>query len=299
MLSVCIPVYRYDVRPLVRELLRQAEEVGQALEILVYDDASPGDGDWGQAELRSTPGIRYVELPENLGRAAIRNKMAREASQEFVAMLDADGALNPNWLRDYLTAVPEIQFLTGADDATIMIVGGRNYAPEPPPEPALHLHWWYGTQRESQVDKDDWNNFHSNNFLTRRDILLAYPFPEDGSGYGHEDTLWGQQQYLAKTLLFGLENPVIHLGLEPNDVFLGKQREAIRNLALLRQRHPHLRTRLLDLADYLPWLRHVVRLLPESTLVRYLTRRARPSLYALDLLKLKWWFADSAGGNKG
>lgn len=289
MLSVCIPTYRYDARPLVRELLRQAGAVDATVELLVYDDASPDDGDWGRPELRTTPGIRYVELTENLGRAAIRNRMARDASQEFVLLLDADGWPNPHLLREYLASIRDIRFLTGADDATIVIVGGRNYAAEPPANAALHLHWWYGTHRESQVDGDDWNNFHSNNFLTRRDILLEHPFPEDISGYGHEDTLWGQQQYLAKTLLFSIENPVTHLGLETNDVFLRKQREAVRNLALLRQRYPHLRSRLVDFIIAYPWLRYGLFFFPESLLQKYLVSRPKPFLYALDLLKLSWW----------
>ncbi len=289
MLSICIPVYRFDVRPLVKDLLAQAAGVAEAVEVMVYDDASPDDGDWGRSALRTTPGLRYVELTDNLGRAAIRNKMAREASHEFVIMLDADGQLAPGWLTNYLTALRDIQFLTGAADATILIVGGRNYSPEPPAAARLHLHWWYGTHRESQVNGDDWNNFHTNNFLTRRDILLQYPFPEDGQGYGHEDTLWGQQQYLAKTLLFSIDNPVTHLGLEPNDVFLRKQREAIRNLRLLHQQYPYLRTRLLDLAVRFPLLTRIARQLPERWLVGYLTSRPRPVLYVLDILKLRWW----------
>jgi glycosyltransferase involved in cell wall biosynthesis len=62
MLSICIPTYRYDVCPLVADLLQQAVTVNEAIEVLVYDDASPDDGDWGRAELRQTSGIRYIAI---------------------------------------------------------------------------------------------------------------------------------------------------------------------------------------------------------------------------------------------
>ncbi|MEM9931425.1 MAG: glycosyltransferase, partial [Bacteroidota bacterium] len=76
MLSVCIPVYRYDVRPLVQELLTQAAGLAGPVELLVFDDASPEKTAWGQEELQHLPGINYFVFPKNLGRAAIRNKMA-------------------------------------------------------------------------------------------------------------------------------------------------------------------------------------------------------------------------------
>ncbi|MEO0734678.1 MAG: glycosyltransferase family 2 protein, partial [Bacteroidota bacterium] len=138
MISVCIPVYRYDVRLLVRELLRQAEEFAEVHpEVLVYDDASPEDPAWGKAELRRTPGIRYVELPTNSGRAAIRNKMATEARHDYVLLLDADGEPGPDFLNDYFLA------LEGDVD---ILVGGREYAREAPPSP-YRLHWYYGLMR--------------------------------------------------------------------------------------------------------------------------------------------------------
>jgi len=227
MLSICIPTYRYDVRPLVTELLRQVAAVQEGpIEILVFDDASPDDGDWGRAALRQTSGIRYEELTTNLGRAAIRNKMARAATQEFLVMMDADGWPNPNFVRRYLNEVKE----------------------------------------------------------TKR-------FPEDVDGYGHEDTVWGQQFASKQVSLYHEDNPVVHLGLEPNDVFLRKQKQAIENLRLLKNRSSHLRTRLIDLVEILPFLPFLASLFPEKALVSHLTKRARPSLYALDLLKLRWWRA--------
>lgn len=304
MLTLCLPVYRYDVRPLVTELLRQRKAIGVNVEILVYDDASPDDGDWGKAELRQTEGITYVELKTNLGRATIRNRLAREAYYDYVILMDADGWPNRDYLQRWLDEVRDIIIMQGDEHPEFVSVGGRYYAPEPPKDETLHLHWWYGSQRESlsasQRNQQGYRAFHSNNFLAYRSVLLRHPFPEDHTGYGHEDTLWGQQLEALGVPLYNLENAVIHLGLEASYVFLKKQREAIRNLALLRRQalHPPRlsaglrcapRTRLIDFAERFPRLSRLARLLPQQRLIDYLQNNKRPRLYALDLLKLYWW----------
>jgi len=293
MLSVCIPVYRYDVRPLVTELLRQTGELKDTVEILVYDDASPDDGDWGKTEMRRIPEIQYVELEQNLGRAGIRNLMARRAKHDFLVMMDADGEPNSEFLQCWLGLLRKTRPVTSTELPLLVIVGGRHYARERPSDPALSLHWWYGRQRESSTrrkrKKAGWLGFHSNNFLVTRSVLLDHPFPETHAGYGHEDTLWGQQLIGSEIKLIHADNPVVHLGLETNEVFLRKQKQAIANLRVLKNSYPHLRTRLTDLAGRFPLLAEFTGLLPESLLTDYLTKREEPFLYTLDMLKLKWW----------
>lgn len=295
MFSVCIPVYRYNALALVEELLRQvaADGLSAEMEILLYDDASPKDGDWGRSTLRSLAGLCYMELEQNLGRAAIRNRMARDAQGAYCIMLDADADLPPDFLlryRDHLKELTTAKFWE--PDRDIIVVGGRSYAEAEPADPALRLHWWYGHQRESDVSSNaqqGWLGFHSNNFLVNRSLLLRHPFPEAVAGYGHEDTLWGQQFMGSKVYLSRVHNPVVHLGLEPGDVFLRKQQQAIRNLHRLKTEHPHLRTRLIDLVEKYPRLTSLARILPEQIFANYLCRSARPNLKVLDLLKLKWW----------
>lgn len=289
MLSVCIPVYRYDVRPLVTELLRQADELTETVEVLVYDDASPDNGDWGREELRQTSGIRYVELPKNIGRAAIRNLMAREAAQAHLVMMDADGEI----LGDYLGRWVDEIIDANCGSALFLGIGGRRYDSTPPADHEYHLHWWYGSEREQRSlqrrEREGWLGFQSNNFLASRRLLIDHPLPEALLGYGHEDTLWGQQFIGSEVKLLQVHNPVIHLGLETNDVFLEKQKQAITNLCLLKSSHPHLRTRLIDLTKRFPFLPALASPIPERWLTSYLSGRQKPSLYALDLLKLRWW----------
>ncbi|MEM9261007.1 MAG: glycosyltransferase family 2 protein, partial [Bacteroidota bacterium] len=182
MISVCIPTYRYDVRSLLEELLQQAEEFPGEFEFLVYDDASPELSAYGQTELEKITGMKYIHLAENIGRAAIRNKMAREATHDYLILLDADGWPVPNFLNDYLIAQEHLR--RGPEKVA---VGGRRYAKQAP-DPEFRLHWHYGKERESasasKRKEAPYLGFQSNNFLVERSVLIAYPFPEEVEGYG-------------------------------------------------------------------------------------------------------------------
>ncbi|NJB86134.1 glycosyltransferase involved in cell wall biosynthesis [Lewinella marina] len=281
MLSICIPVFGYDARPLVRELLRQAEAVSESLEILVYDDHSEDRWRELNRELREMPRVRYTELPQNVGRAEIRNRMVRAAAGNRLLMLDVDSWPNPELLVRYLSAPP-----------AAVLVGGTTYAEEPPENPDYLLHWRYGRHRETVAParrrQGQYLQFQSNNFMAERDVLLTHPFPQV-RGYGHEDTLWGQLLAPDGIEITYIDNPVDHLGLEPTEVFLEKQRQAIENLKQLRRSYPTLTTRLTRFADRYPVLSQVAEYIPERVLLRYLLRTR--NLKALDVLKLKWWIS--------
>ena len=290
MLTVCLPVHNYDVRPLVRELDRQRASLPGAVRILVLDDGSDAATRRTNAALHARPELTYRELGRNLGRAAVRNRLAREAAGDWLLFLDADGQPGPELLANYLRAIRD---LPPGQERDRVFVGGRNYAPAAPPPPH-YLHWYYGTHRESQPpsvrNRRPYAAFHTNNFLAPRGLLLRHPFATEHAGYGHEDTLWGQQLRAHGATVLHLDNPVVHLGLEAHRTFLDKQRAAIRNLAHLRRHHPELRTRLTDFATANPRLAALAARLPEGWLLRQLNGPT-PNLRALDLLKLRWWRA--------
>lgn len=281
MFSICIPVYNYDARPLVRELQRQAEQLGggQTVEILLYDDGSMPRFKALNRELHPLSCLNYVEQPVNIGRAKIRNTMARDAHHDTLILLDVDSAPNPTYLSNYLQQ-PE----------TVVVVGGTTYADGPPSDPALRLHWHYGRQREAIAPAHrrprPYLHFQSNNFRVDREFFLSHPFPEV-YGYGHEDTLWGQLLAPSSTTIEYIDNPVTHLGLETAERFLVKQRQAVETLKVLRRQHPTLTTKLTKFADRYPTAVQLAEVVPESILISWLLRTH--NLRALDLLKLKWW----------
>ncbi len=90
-LSILIPVYNWDIRELLTRLAVQAEALSgeELVEIVVIDDDS-----FLKFRNKETAGeitrITYRELTKNIGRAAIRNALLREASGKYVLFLDAD-----------------------------------------------------------------------------------------------------------------------------------------------------------------------------------------------------------------
>ncbi len=81
MLSVLIPVFNEDIRNLVNDLNNQLVELGFIFEIRVYDDGSHENIRDLNKEIASNDSIIYEELPKNIGRSAIRNKLAKEAKR--------------------------------------------------------------------------------------------------------------------------------------------------------------------------------------------------------------------------
>lgn len=283
MFSICIPVYNYDARPLVTELQRQVERLQEGtIEILLYDDGSQARYKALNRELKSIPIVRYAEELKNIGWTGIKNKMAAEAHNSTLIFLDVDSMPNGNYLENYLQK-PD----------TTVIVGGRNYTATPPVDPALHLHWKYGREREtiSPARSRTYLHFQSSNFRVDREFFLEHPFPVI-DGYGHEDTLWGQLLAPTQIDIVYIDNPVTHLGLEATDRFLVKQRQALESLRLLRKQHPTLTTRLTKFVDRYPRMVQLAEMLPEKMLLDYVTRTH--NLRALDLLKVKWWVTHSA-----
>ncbi len=68
-LSICIPVYNFDVRGLVFDLKREIENHRMNAEIILIDDASKESFNTLNREIKDKVS-RFVFLSENLGRSA-------------------------------------------------------------------------------------------------------------------------------------------------------------------------------------------------------------------------------------
>ena len=143
-------------------------------------------------------------------------------------MLDNDSLLpDTQFLARYAAAVK-------ASPEVGLFVGGTTYEAAPPADPALHLRWHYGRQREMRPaaarQQQPGRQLTINNALLRADLLRRFPLDERLSGYGHEDTRnlawsWSREGVAIQHL----DNPVLHDGLEPaNGTFLDKSRQAVR-----------------------------------------------------------------------
>ncbi|GAB3864884.1 hypothetical protein GCM10028824_03000 [Hymenobacter segetis] len=293
-LSVLIPVFNRAVRELIHSLLTQISDWPGPVEILLLDDFSSEEFRRLNRPLGNLPGVNYRELPQNVGRAAIRNQLAAVAQHEWLLLLDNDSLL------------PDNQFLaryTIALGRAAVLIGGTGYESAPPADPTLYLRWHYGQAREARPaavrQAAPYGQLTINNALIRADIFRRFPLDERLTGYGHEDTKFGVELAAARVAILHLDNPVLHDGLEPAAVFLKKSEQAVRNLAqVYRQDGLGTDSRLLQMALRLRRLG----LAPaaRATLgaavpgLRRQLLSAAPRLPLLDLLKLYWLLRELA-----
>ena len=223
MLSICIPVYNYDVGRLVRDLHLQAEKTAYPFEILLMDDASEEKF----REMNQTiecEFVRYIQLNENIGRSRIRNRLAEEAKYPYLLFMDCDSAIaSPEYIENY------IHFF----DPQIVCCGGRMYEDKAPAD-STYLRWKYGVAREcisaAERRKSSNTGFQTNNFLIYKNVFERVKFNEALDGYGHEDTLFGLELLGQGIIIQHIDNPLIHLGLESASDFLRKTENGISNL---------------------------------------------------------------------
>jgi len=290
-LSILIPVFNREVAALVHALRAQLADWPGPVEIRLLDDKSAAEYRLQNRVLASPPGVHYEELPANVGRAVIRNQLAARARYEWLLLLDNDSLLPDNqFLARYSQAVRE-------QPAAALFIGGTTYEATPPADPALYLRWHYGRCREMRPaavrQGDPGGQLTINNALLKKELLVQFPLDERLSGYGHEDTRFGLELARAGLAVRHLNNPVVHDGLEPATIFLAKSQQAVRNLAqVLRTAGLGADTRLARTAARLraaglasPTRAALAAL--EPALRRHLLG-VRPSLRALDLLKLLW-----------
>ncbi len=246
MLSILIPIHNYDIRPLVQKLHKECMALGVNFEIICLDDASDISFRELNAELLALQNVSYVLLNQNIGRSAIRNRLAEMAKYDFLLFMDCD-------------TIPEkadyIEIYVRNLKSGSVLYGGRSYQPEKPTEPELYFHWFYGSNREvstvTERTKAPYRSFMTNNFVIPKDILLKIRFDESLKQYGHEDTVFGLELKKLEIPILHLDNPMRHIGLEKAGDFLRKSEQAIDNLLILMKKH--------DLVEDIKLLRYFIK----------------------------------------
>ncbi|MDR1344201.1 MAG: glycosyltransferase [Tannerellaceae bacterium] len=289
MFSICIPIYNYYVGDLAGALYAQAAGTGLAFEILLADDASEDIFRQRNAAI-ALPHLRYIQLEENTGRSRIRNLLGREAQYSYLIFMDCDSAVpSEDYIKRY---VP--YFKPG-----VLCSGGRVYGQERE-RGKKYLRWKYGVYREClDAERRESNpcfGFMSCNFLIYKPLLEDNPFSEDLSGYGHEDTLFGIELREKGVSLLHIDNPLVHLGLEDSDVFIGKTEKALSNLRkidrLLKEKHPRhaVHSSLIRMEARLRRMRLLPLFSLAFTIIKPLIKTnlcgPHPSLFLFDIYKL-------------
>jgi len=225
MISVCIPVYNFDVSMLVGGLLHQTQQLVEPIEIIVIDDHSEID----IAEKNKAFCIdkcNYIQLEKNIGRAKIRNHFIDFANHDHLLFLDGDSKMTKE---DFLSTY--IQSLKQNKES--VICGGRIYQ-EARPQRNRMLRWKYGVKKESKPASDriehPYKSFMTNNFLVPKSVLKEIKFDEWLSQYGHEDTLFGYRLKQYGISIKHIDNPVLNGDIEKNEEYLKKTELGLINL---------------------------------------------------------------------
>lgn len=288
MLSILIPTYNYDVTRLVTELHRQALNTYVDFEILVMEDGSTQFLEENKA-ISNLQFCHYTALSHNIGRSAIRNRLADEARYGHLLFIDCDAEVHTShFVEKYLAFCRE----------EVVVIGGTAYEPENN-DPDFSLRLKYGRMREAKPAQDreqagKYSHFSSFNFLISKSIFNQIRFDESIRGYGHEDTLFGHQIAELHCEVHHIDNDLIHKGLDDNILFIHKTEEGTKNLYLLHKSNKYpflanqsklLRTFInLDRKNLSPLLAKLFDVL-QTCMQKQLCSR-RPSLKIYDLYKL-------------
>ncbi len=228
MLSILIPVFNFHISDLVSELYSQAAKCNIPFQILCIDDASASEFKTLNRTVANLPHVKYIELPANIGRSKIRNLLASEAIYEQLLFLDCDSKItDPKFVSRYID---------NARKDTV-VYGGRNYSAEPPADRDKYLRWLYGVTRETipveHRKKHPYKSFMTNNFLIPASVFQSVKFNEELVGYGHEDTLFGNELNKNNVPVLHIDNALCHIGLESPEDFLAKTEQGLRNLCFV------------------------------------------------------------------
>jgi glycosyltransferase involved in cell wall biosynthesis len=228
-ISLLIPVFDYDIVALVHSMKNALGIVPEFKEIIIGDDGSSPEF---REKYKSLEGdnVRVIHSEKNIGRAAIRNKLALEAVGDFLLFIDADTMLPATAEAYILKWIPYMKI-------SRVLCGGVLYHDSAPGDPDKLLRWKYGKWREqrkaAERNRHPHAGFSTFNVLFEKSVFSKIRFNEELKQYGHEDTLMGYQLKKAGINILHIDNGLVHEGLESNRDFLNKTKLGIENLSKL------------------------------------------------------------------
>ncbi|MGB5419653.1 glycosyltransferase family 2 protein [Algibacter sp.] len=229
-LSICIPVHNFNCIESVKALCEQIENLTTKAEIIVIDDASSIA--LNELENFDNPNYSFEKLSKNLGRAKIRNLLGKKAKFSHLLFIDGDSGIPENFLKTYIETIKK--------HPEAVICGGRLHKLIANSKKCLRYHYGVKYEDSKALDrqKEPYNGFMTNNFIVTKNILVRIPFNETINTYGHEDTFFGFELETNGISIIHIDNPVTHLELESNNIFIKKTKQAIENLVFLKNQYP-------------------------------------------------------------
>lgn len=227
MLSILIPTYNYNALPLAEILEQQALKLGIVFELICIDDGSFSEHNKQNQKINTLTNSKFLEDIKNAGSKANRQRLAEIAQYEWLLFIDADSKpKTPEYLSNYIKEIVN-------DLDTVF--GGIAYNDDALDSNKL-LRYTFGKQRE-EVDafirnKNPYKVIASANFLIKRSVFLGINSRKNMNIYGL-DYLFSAQLKEKNIKIKHINNEVFHLGLDTNDIFIKKTRNAVKTLETL------------------------------------------------------------------
>lgn len=227
MLSILIPVYNYNVLPLVQELEAQALKANIIFEIICIDDGSFSILNEENQKINTFTNCLFIEKKKNKGLSYNRNELAEKSQYPNLLFIDGDSkVIDKYFISRYLTTITQ---------DTDIIYGGRIH-PENV-EAIRKLRWKYGKYREDlnskQRNKNVYKSVLFNNTLIKKSVFDKIGFEKTITKYGHEDTVFAYCLSKIYTSVIHIDNPVLHGDVDLNEVFFEKTHKSLENLDLI------------------------------------------------------------------
>ncbi|WP_035917148.1 glycosyltransferase family 2 protein [Flavimarina sp. Hel_I_48] len=227
MISILIPVFNYNVVPLVYAVNEQIKNLQHPYEIIVLDDHSTNlNMESANSKIGTIPQVTYLKAPRNKGRSATRHALAQAATSEWLLFLDADVMpSSPQFIKKYLENHKKAS----------IVYGGITYTSQSPKDHILR--YKYGREREAQPVaqrlKNPYISIISQGFLINKNLFLKVnPYKENRYGL---DVLFTHNLKKEAASVLHIDNPVVHEGLETGQKFIEKSEKAVQSLLFLTE----------------------------------------------------------------
>jgi glycosyltransferase involved in cell wall biosynthesis len=225
MLSVLIPIYNFNTTELVASIHQQLKLGSIEFEIICVCDAST-KFNLENETIKKFSNTELISLKKNIGRSKIRNLLVAKSNYDWLLFLDADVFPKKDlFVKRYLDCI--------SNNGEKVFCGGIIYKTEKPDNNKM-LRWVYGKNREEISvnirSERPYQYVSGANFLINKSIFEFIKFNEEIIEYGYEDVLFIEDLKNSNIEISHLENPVFHLGIESNLVFLNKTKEGVENL---------------------------------------------------------------------
>ena len=155
--------------------------------------------------------------------------LAAQAQYDKLLFIDCDAKVDsPTFIHDYIATA----------SSYCVVCGGLKH-PQQIPSNDVSLRFRYEKRADKKRsaksrNQNPYKQFTPFSFLIDRRYFMRIKFNETFTGYGYEDIYFGQELEERQATIIHIDNPLIHLGLESNQLFLEKTYNAIENLYVHR-----------------------------------------------------------------